>query len=214
MTPRERRAAAQALVAATVRIAGEGVALMTRVAPEGGAFVVWDHYPPDDALDPDSGARWFYHAHPPGEREEGEHGHFHLFLDRTLLTGEPIAGPVGGVSTGADVVHVAAIAIGMDGLPFRIFTVNRWVTDEWLYPAEAIAPLLPHFDLAGAGGDALVNGWLTAAVAFFRPVIVDVLRARDRTIAAWPRDGDDFEDRAREVLSAATIDINDAAAFG
>ena len=75
------------------------------------------------------------------------------------------------------------------------------------------SPMLMEL-FAAAGGDALVNGWLTAAVAFFRPAIVDVLRARDRTIAAWPRNGDDFEDRVREVLSAAPIDINDAAAFG
>ena len=214
MTPRDRRTAAQALIAATIRIASEGLPLMTRVAPQDGAFVVWDHYPPDDAVDPASGARWFYHAHPPGEREEGEHGHFHLFFDRALLGGQPIAGPIGGVSSGADVVHVAAIAIGMDGLPFRLFTVNRWVTDEWLYPAEAIAPLLPRFRFDRAGGDALVNAWLSAAVAFFRPVILDVLRERDRVIAGWAADGPEFEDRAREVLSGAAIDINQAAAFG
>lgn len=214
MTPRERRVAAQRLVAATVRLASEGVPLMTRVAPEGGAFVVWDHYPPDDAVDRVSGARWFYHAHPPGEREEGEHGHFHLFFDRALLPGNPIAGPVGGVSSGADVVHLAALAIDMDGLPFRLFTVNRWVTDEWLFPANAIAPLLDRFVLSGAGNDALVDAWLTAAVAFYRPEIVAALRARDEVIAGWNSAVDVFEDRTLEVLSAIPIDINDAATLG
>ena len=30
-------------------------------------------------------SRWYYHVHPPGERDPDEHGHFHLFLHRTQL---------------------------------------------------------------------------------------------------------------------------------
>jgi hypothetical protein len=214
MPETDRRTAAQALVDATVRLAGEGLPLMMRVAPPGGAFVVWDHYPPDDCVDRLSGCRWFYHAHPEGEREGGEHGHFHLFFDRNLFRGRantPLAGPPGGRSSGADIVHLIAIAIGVDGLPMRLFTVNRWVTDEWLYPAPAIERRLARFDLARADGDRFVNAWLTAAMAFFRPQVAAALVARDATIAGW--DGQDlFEDREREVLSSVPIDINDAVA--
>ncbi len=209
----ERRAEAQALIGATIRLAEAGVPLMTRVAPEGGAFVVWDHYPPDDAVDRLSGCRWFYHAHPPGERENGEHGHFHLFFDRKLLTRarvRPLASPPGGRSSGADVVHLIAISIDMNGLPMRLFTVNRWVTDEWLHAGPAIIRLLPRFDLAHATGDTLVNAWLTAAVAFFRPEIADAIRTRDAAIEGWSERDDPFEDRGREVLSAIDIDINAA----
>lgn len=214
MSNLDRQTAAHALVDATVRLAGEGLPLMMRVAPPGGAFVVWDHYPPDDCVDRRSGCRWFYHAHPEGERDGGEHGHFHLFFDRTLFRARadtPLAGPPGGRSSGADIVHLVAIAINGDGLPTRLFTVNRWVTDEWLYPAVAIARRLTRFDLARADGDAFVNAWLTAAVEFFRPEIEAILAARDATIARWTGP-DSFEDRSREILSSLPIDINDAVA--
>ncbi|HEX8554851.1 MAG TPA: hypothetical protein VF695_09105, partial [Sphingomonas sp.] len=185
--------------------------------PPGGAFVVWDHYPPNDCVDHLSGCRWFYHAHPEGERDGGEHGHFHLFFDRARFRGKadtPLAGPPSGRSSGADVVHIIAIAIDLNGLPMRLFTVNRWVTDEWLYPAAAISRRLPRFDLSRAGGDALVNAWLTAAIAFFRPQIRDVLRQRDARIATWTDMPASFENREQEVLSMTPICINDAVAVG
>lgn len=203
--------AAQTLIDATIAVAAQGVPLMLRVLPDAAPAEIWAHYPADDAVDPASGSRWFYHAHPPGERDAGEHGHFHLFLARDVLErsgARAVAGPPGGTSSGADVVHLVAIAIDTAGLPTRLFTVNRWVTDEWLYPAEAIGPLLGGFDLAGAGGDPLVNAWLTAAVAFFAPQAAAALDARDAAIAGWPATA--FEDRSREILSAIAIDINDA----
>lgn len=213
MTDFDRAASARALIDATVRLAGEGVPLMMRVAPPGGAFVVWDHYPPDDCVDRLSGCRWFYHAHPEGERIGDEHGHFHLFFDRAHFRGKanvPLAGPPGGRSSGADVVHVIAIAIDRQGLPTSLFTVNRWVTDEWLYPAEAILRLMPRFDLSHATGDALLNDWLTVAVAFFRTEIEAALRTRDAEIAASADCLDLFEDRSSEILSSVPIDINSA----
>jgi hypothetical protein len=208
----DRSAAANALIAATIAIAEAGTPLMLRVVPSDDSFTVWDHYPPDDAVDPTSGARWFYHAHAAGEREGGEHGHFHLFLDRTCFADaqEPIAGPPAGASSGADVVHIVAIAIDVNGLPTKLFTVNRWVTDEWLYDAAAIGQRLGRFDLGAAPGDPLVNAWLTAAVAFFAPEIETALQARDREIAGWETADDPFEDRGREIISSIPIDINAA----
>lgn len=208
---RHQVSAAQTLIDATIAVAAERVPLMLRVLPEGTPAEVWAHYPADDAVDPATGARWFYHAHPTGERDAGEHGHFHLFFARDVLEragAAAIAGPPGGVSSGADVVHLFAIAIDTDGLPTRLFTVNRWVTDDWLYPAPSVVAQLGCFDLAEAGGDALVNAWLTAAVAFFAPQAAAALDARDAAIAGWTEPG--FEDRDREILSTVAIDINDA----
>ena len=202
---------ARALIDATIAVAAEGVPLMLRVLPADSPAEVWAHYPPDDAVDWHSGARWFYHAHPPGERAADEHGHFHLFFDRAVLAragAAAIAGPPGGASSGADVVHLFAIAIDTSGLPTRLFTVNRWVTDEFFYPADAIIARIAGFTLDTADGDALVNTWLTAAVAFFAPQAEAALRARDAAVAGWP--AATFEDRAREILSSVAIDINDA----
>jgi hypothetical protein len=208
-----RGQAAQALIEATLAVARTGQPLMLRVAPEDRQFVVWSHYPPDDAIDRESGARWFYHAHPPGERGAGEHGHFHLFFDKARMDtrgAAPLAAPLGGASSGADVVHIAAIAIATNGIPSELITVNRWVTDEWLYPAGEVMAELDAFDLSAATGDPLVNTWLTTALRFYRPEIAAALVARDQAIADWPDGAAGFEDRAREVLSRTSIDINDA----
>lgn len=95
LTGTERRAEAAAeLITATVAMAASGIPLMLRVVPDSN-YRVWDHYPPDDAVDAKTGARWFYHAHPPEERDAGEHGHFHLFLDRDTFDGlQPRAKPL------------------------------------------------------------------------------------------------------------------------
>lgn len=198
-----RAAAAQELVAATIDMAASGRPLMRRVVPETG-YRVWDHYPADDAVDLATGSRWFYHAHPPEERGENEHGHFHLFLDREAFGDLPaLAAPVSPGDAG--VVHVAALAIDTAGLPTHLFTVNRWVTDEWLFGATDILERLPDFDLSDANGDALVNRWLTAAVAIFKPEIAAILAERDRRIAGAAPPF--FEDRNQEILSSIPIDL-------
>lgn len=203
--PDRLAAAAATLISATVDMAQSGRPLMRRVVPEDD-YRVWDHYPPDDAVDARTGARWFYHAHPPEERDHGEHGHFHLFLDRASFDGLPaIAGPVDADAPDARVVHIAALSIDLAGLPTRLFTVNRWVTDEWLHRSPQILDRLARFDLSEANGDPLVNRWLTAAVAAFAPEIERILSERDLVIAdATPAF---FESRDAEILSSTEIDI-------
>lgn len=207
LTGTARRAEASAeLITATIALAESGLPLMRRVVPETD-YRVWDHYPPDDAVDAETGARWFYHAHPPDERDAGEHGHFHLFLDRDTFGGlTERAKPVDPDAPDAGVVHIAALSIDLNGLPTKLFTVNRWVTDEWLYDAPAILERLHDFDLSKASdGDPLVNRWLTAAVATFAPEIARVLIDRDEALAG--ASASSFEDRATEILSSIDIDL-------
>jgi len=206
---RARRAAARVLVSATLAMAKGGRPLMTRVLPVAAEPEIWAHYPAEDAVDAESGARWFYHAHPPEERGPGEHGHFHLFLDRSAFAdaGAPLAGPADDGAARADVVHVIGVAVDPVGLPVRFFTVNRWVTDERLYPADAIRARLTSFELRHAPGDPLVNAWLTALVAVFADEIGMALAARD---AALAQAGDCFEDRGLELLSTVDIDLDRA----
>ncbi|WP_294138476.1 hypothetical protein [Sphingomonas sp.] len=206
LTGHARRAqAADALIAATVEMADTPRPLMRRVVPDDGLHI-WDHYPPDDAIDRTTKSRWFYHAHPPEERREGEHGHFHIFLDRKTFAGiAPVAGPLSPKKSDARVVHIAALTIDLAGLPTGLFTVNRWVTDEWLFDADAILDRLPRFDLSKANGDRLVSRWLTAAVATFAPEIEQILRARDVAIKDEPPSF--FEDRSAEILSSVDLDL-------
>jgi hypothetical protein len=203
-------AAAEALISATVEMAQSGQPLMRRVVPAG-EYNIWNHYPPNDAIDAATGARWFYHAHPPEERDAGEHGHFHLFLDRTAFPPlSALAAPQAPTPGDAEVVHILALSIDLQGLPTRLFSVNRWVTDEWLHAAPMILERLHLFDVTTAGaGDPLVNRWLTAALAAFAPEVEGALAQRDAAIAgARPTF---FENRAREILSEAPVDLQLAA---
>lgn len=201
--------AATLLIEATVEIAEGGVPLMRRVVPENVEHEVWRRYPTDDAVDAWTGARWFYHAHPPEERDADEHGHFHLFLDKGSFGRgtKLIAGPVDSSVPRADVVHIVALSIDLRGVPTRIFTVNRWVTDEWLYAAEDVLARLEQFDLSEAPGDPLVNRWLTAAVAALQPEIRVAMRTRDAMIGTRSPTDPLFEDRETEVMSVVDVDL-------
>jgi hypothetical protein len=208
--------AADLLIDATIAMHSSGKPLMRRVIPADEDVKLWDHYPADDAISPRTRARYFYHCHPPAERGIDEHGHFHLFVPKTAIKKparmRPLSSPVDLTGPRADVVHLAALSISAEGLPVELFTVNRWVTDEWLYGADDIMAILPRFDLTGAGGDELVNQWLTAIVTLAQPMIEQLLRERDDLLraAGWPG-----EDRSIEITSRAPLDLQslvDAAA--
>lgn len=184
-----------------------GQPLMQRVIghPTGEAQS-WSHYPASDVVNGPLSARWFYHCHAPEERGENEHGHFHLFVGKPALPADVAAimpaPPID--QKRADVVHIAALSIDYNGLPTDWFTVNRWVTDEWLYPAEPIAALLDRVDFRGPSGDPLVNDWLTALVALQRASIAAILTERDQAIA---RNATQPEDRGAEVLSSTPLNL-------
>ncbi len=194
--------AAQILIETTVAMHASGTPFMRRVLPEGAAVSLWDHYPENDAVSPTTASRHFYHCHPPGERAAEEHGHFHIFLPRSAMPQDAayLAAPHDDAVLRANVVHLIALAISTDGVPLSFFTVNRWVTDEWMYSASAIAEVFGQFDLSDAPGDPLVGRWLTALVHLARRDIVALLNARDAVCAAP-------EDRAAEILSSGPIDL-------
>lgn len=197
---------ATTLFALTERMASQGVPLVPRVVPPDAAFRQWTHYPAHDAVSPATGARWFYHAHPPEQRAPGEHGHFHLFLPLDAFAGiPPRAAPEPKIPKGknpARVVHVIALSCNLEGVPTHWFTTNRWVTNEYFMAADAIIERLEAFDVSDANADALVNGWLTAAVAVFRERIAALLHRRDAALL-----GRSPDDRSLEILSAAPFDI-------
>lgn len=183
-----------------------GIPLMRRVLPPEVEATLWEHYPEQDAISPDSGARYFYHCHPVEERGEGEHGHFHLFLPKRAMKqlNNAKSVPVDLEADRADVVHIVALSVSPEGLPIAMFTVNRWVCDEWLFGHSDIMAGIDGFDLTGADGDPLVNSWLTAMVQLAKPMIGALLVERDERLTASNWDG---EDRALEVISIAPVDL-------
>ncbi|MEX0923432.1 MAG: hypothetical protein WDZ84_11710 [Rhodovibrionaceae bacterium] len=177
-------------------------------------FYEWDHYPAGDVFDSDSNSQYYYHAHPPGQRFAGEHGHFHTFLrPRGMPRGikpapQPAAAPLQDPNDALS--HLVAVAMDARGLPIRLFTTNRWVTGEVWYRAEDVCRMLPRFSVDHAQPSWPVNRWITALVTLFRPQIVALLRARDAALHAYDRrvvPPDVFEDRGLEIVSYAEIVI-------
>ena len=159
-------------------------------------FDYWMHFPEDDARDPVSGARFYYHAHDPVDWATDEHGHFHLFL---AVDGEP------------DFAHVVAVSMDRQGRPRRLFTTNGWVTGEAIQSAETLLDRLPAgFEVNRARPSWLVGRWLSALVALVMPQIKDLLSARDRALTdesgRWP-DSAVLADRDRHVLSECPLNM-------
>ena len=180
----DQHAAAKAVIETITAMAHEGVPLMLRVLPPG-EVRFWEHYPENDARDVRTRSRWYYHVHTPGERDPDEHGHFHLFLHRTQLD-DPAAyavAPPTGEDALAHVTHVAGLSISHAGIPIAWFATNRWVTDEFLYPAPTMIAHLGRYDVDETAEDPLVNRLLTAMIALYRGELEDLLRARDLALA-------------------------------
>jgi len=169
--------------------------VVSRLLRDEGVFFEWDHYPAGDLCDPVSGAQYFYHAHSAAERRAGEHGHFHCFV-RVADTGL--------------LHHLVAVAMDDRGRPTRLFTVNRWVTDDSWIDATAAIRLLDRFQLDAPKPSRWVNRWLQALLRLFRPEIETLLRRRDERLAAWRRRHagvDALAARDLDTLSEAAISI-------
>ena len=188
-------AAGRELAAAERALERQGFNVVGRLLRDEGTFYEWDHYPAGDVYDPHHGAQYFYHAHAAAQRAAEEHGHFHTFI-----------------RPGAKdrLHHLVAIAVDHRSQPIRLFTVNRWVTeDDWLAAGPTVG-LLDRFVLDGAEPSRWVNRWLAALVRMFRPEIEALLHQRDAAIAAWQsrHAGEDpLAARDIEIMSERAISV-------
>lgn len=210
MTPVE---AAHTVIETITQMAQEQRPLMLRVVPED-EVNFWKHYPRLDARDKFCKSRWYYHVHAAGSRETDEHGHFHLFLHRTQLPDglEPKVWPPQGEDCKAHVTHLVALSIDTSGIPRSWFTVNRYVTNEFLFPAETMIEHLPDFNVDHTAEDDLVNRFVTAMVALYRDEIAQLLRERDERqaelVAEHGEEAAYEKASGVEVLSAVPIDLD------
>lgn len=205
--------AAKTVIETITQMAQEQRPLMLRVVPEEGAKF-WKHYPEKDARDAKCKSRWYYHVHAPGSRDEDEHGHFHLFLHRTQLPDglEPKIWPPQGEDARAHVTHLIGLSIDTVGIPRAWFTVNRFVTNEFLYPADVMIEHLPDFNVDHTRQDDCVNRFVTAMVALYRDEIAELLHLRDarhEQLAAEHGDEGYEKGSGVEVLSQIPIDLDE-----
>ncbi|MBI3706153.1 MAG: hypothetical protein HY246_00420 [Proteobacteria bacterium] len=177
-------------------------------------FIEWEHYPENDAYDPETHAQYYYHAHPPELRPFKEHGHFHLFLrPKGMRPGtRPVSLADHAPSNGETdaLSHLVAISMDEFGYPKRLFTTNRWVTGETWYAASDVIDMIDRFVVEVARPNLLVNTWITAMVQLFRPLIIDLIIERDAALARWRSSHPDenvFEDRHLEITSIANISV-------
>ena len=194
-------------------------------------FAPWIHY----GMEPGAGGsragscHFFYHRHEPAE--DGEHGHFHLFMNRASVPPglSPLLLPdrflpereasrrnptdaAGSLPNshvaGLDLCHLLGIGLDAFGLPVRVFTTNRWVTGETWYAAPDVLTMLKYVNF---GGDGAVERWLYAVLRAFRPEIEGVLRDRDAAIARLrlrrPTTSP-YEDRRLAELSSCPIRLD------
>ena len=224
------RDGSEAMRQAERALAKDGRTIVAAALGSAAACEPWQHYPAGDVYDPRSHAQFFYHAHPPGERGAGEHGHFHLFLraggmapgTRPLVLPELViagASPAAAAPSAPEPhagedgewCHLVAIAMNEAGEPFRLFTTNRWVTGETWYRAADVVAMLDRFSIGAAGPFAPLNRWIGGAVRCFRPQIEDLIAQRDEAVMGWRRrrrgKAHVFEDRRLEVTSALEISV-------
>ncbi|MGE0714735.1 MAG: hypothetical protein AB7P02_04765 [Alphaproteobacteria bacterium] len=185
----------------------EGGTMAERLAGPGRAIAAWQHYPDGgDIYDPASHAQYYFHAHDDGGPEIG---HFHTFL-------RPAGMPPGVVPAAAEAravsgpSHLVAIAVDAGGNPVRLFTTNRWVTDETWYPADDVVRMLDRFAIDRRQPSWALNRWLTCLFVLFRPEMAALADARDEAVRRWALahpDADPLEDRDLETLSTIRVDL-------
>jgi hypothetical protein len=181
-----------------------------------GDFTEWEHYPPNDVRDPKSHAQYYFHAHPPDDRDRPDYGHFHTFM---RAEGMPpgihpakVKNFVHPASKNNVLSHLVAISMTPTGMPERLFTTNRWVTGETWYEAQDVVAMLDRFVIALDHPSPQLNQWLTSMFVLFKPQIEHLLRERDRVVEDWQArhpDGDVFEDRRLEITSSIAISLRD-----
>lgn len=187
------RDAARTIISVQAALASRGTHLASAALAGARSFVEWEHYPHDDYVDRDHGTEFYYHAHEAARRMPDEHGHFHVFTRHA----------------DGRFRHLTGISLDSRGYATRLFTTNRWVTDEAWAPTPEMRPAVDSFALRSSGRLAPVARWLEAMVHFYRPLIIDLLEERDVWLAkagAKMREAQ-LDDRSIHIVTERPISL-------
>jgi hypothetical protein len=204
--------AGQRLIGTARILAKTGDTVIDEVTRDCGPIHPYAHYPEGDVVDRESGAQFFFHMHPvpplAQDREgPGLNGHFHCFVP---APGRSDPGGMPRLRRGSGMAHLIAIEADRQSLPVRLFTTNRWVTDETWVEAPTAARLADRFVVELARPSLSVSIWLSSLMRLFQPQIAALLAARDAAIEAFSTlnpTADPFEDRSLEVPSAMAVSV-------
>ncbi|MHB8679186.1 MAG: DUF6969 family protein [Rudaea sp.] len=140
---------------------------------------------------------WFFYYHSHDRSVHGEHGHFHVFR---RLPGQSATDGKEGYA------HLIGIGVDARGLPRRLFTTNRWVTNESWRDARDEINALERIVAARSPAASPLLGWLRALLAAFTPQIALLLAHRDRRVITHGG-ARVFEDRRMHVLSECAVSL-------
>ncbi|MHA1544119.1 MAG: DUF6969 family protein, partial [Alphaproteobacteria bacterium] len=177
-----------------------------------GEFLQWDHFPKGDVVDWETHSQYYYHAHTK-EGRPGEHGHFHTFMRYKGMSKKlkPMALEIPQEDNDDRIgSHLIGISMDKKGFPIKLFTTNRWITDETWYTCEDVISMLDDFEIDHTYPSWATNRWLTGMVRLFRAQIEDLILKRDKKIKMWQKKHpgkDVFEDRDLEVLSQCKVSV-------
>jgi len=140
------------------------------------------HYPLNDLTTENKLIQFYYHSH----RDNGEHGHVHVFLKELAST---------------ELIHYIAIGITNKGLPISLFTVNPITVDEpAIIPSKLILEISKN--VTYNENDTCLAKWLISFLLFYKEKIEGLLNERQRSL----NDFQESIEKAEEILSAEAID--------
>jgi len=172
------------------------------------------HYPKGDRIDHATGAQYFYHCHREDEHTE-EHGHFHCFLRYPQIPETILPKPLADWEKFLDnpMTHLISISMNRYGQPIRLFTVNRWVTDEICYEAKYIPTFLAQYKMTKTDDPYWItlDRWVEGMLQLFTPQIIFLNHERDRIMNAHALTCDTpetpYNDENLEEISSLSIDL-------
>jgi hypothetical protein len=193
----------RSMLAAGERVQDAGAAILHHMGTKR-----WVDYPKGHGRDAKNFCAYYFHIHRGRER-----GHFHLFvLGKGIPKSmRPVAHPAHRAPD--DVcAHLISIMVDSRGRPTRLFTINRWASDESWYKAADVNALLGSFRLDHAEPRRTASEYLPDLLCLFRPQIEELNKARDAAVEAWQKKHPDqsvYEDKRLEIITQTRISLGD-----
>lgn len=177
--------ATQVLEAQQQMMSGSGNNLLHYTLQQNPSYQKMSHYPKGDRIDHSSGAQYFYHCHRE-DLDTTEHGHFHCFLRYKQIPKRIKPAGLEDWDRYIDnpMTHLVAIGMNQQGMPIRLFTVNRWVTSEVWYDAIHAPKFVKQFtmNLEDESYWQVLDKWVEGMLQLFSPQISWLHQERDRII--------------------------------
>lgn len=171
------------------------------------------HYPAGDRIDKKSGGQYFYHCHRE-DFETTEHGHFHCFLRYKYIPKriKPLMVSDWDRYIDNPMTHLVAIGMSQQGMPIRLFSVNRWVTSEIWYDSVHTPYFIKHFQMNVNDQSywSILDKWVEGMLHLFLPQISWLNAQRDQIIQLHQQknlEDNIFLNKELEELSSIQIDL-------